>query len=177
MARTKIPSWLKAPPKNFGTATHGKIGAEEYKSLAMVSLTITLIRLWGNAQSGPFRERLDHFLDLTIAIRILAYQSISSTDIQTFIHHYANYTNGLKFLYPYCSIIPTQHMGLHIPEFLTKLGPATRFNENPAEMFIGMLQDVPTNWKYGARCSNICPFPTDVMSHLKAIWSSRFIES
>ncbi|KAG9076662.1 hypothetical protein FRC06_009378, partial [Ceratobasidium sp. 370] len=32
MEHTIIPSWLKAPPKGFGMVSHGKLGAEEYKS-------------------------------------------------------------------------------------------------------------------------------------------------
>lgn len=142
---------MKAPPKNFGTASHGKIGAEEYKSLALVSLTISLVRLWSSAPQD-FKKRLDHFIHLTLAVRVLAYQSITNMEISTFAHHYSAYVNGLKELYPHCSITPVQHLGLHIPYFLEQLGPATRFNENPCEMFIGMLQDVPINWKFG-KCS------------------------
>jgi hypothetical protein len=164
MEHTSIPSWVKAPPKNFGTASHGKIGAEEYKSLALISLTISLVRLWSSADK-EFQHRLDHFLHLTLAIRVLAYQSITHADISTFAHHYALYVNGLKALYPHCAITPVQHLGLHVPDFLSKLGPATRFNENPCEMFIGMLQDIPTNWKLGKNwfylqgAINLTPFP------------------
>ncbi|KAG8735077.1 hypothetical protein FRC10_011013 [Ceratobasidium sp. 414] len=143
----KYPKLAKAPPKEFATISHGKIGAEEYKSLALVSFTITLIRLWGQVGMGALRERLEHFLHLTVAIRVLSFQTISESDVQAFEHYYAIYLNALKKLYPTCSVVPTQHSGLHIPYFLRCLGPGARFNENLAEMFIGMLQDFPTNWK------------------------------
>ncbi|KAG8720110.1 hypothetical protein FRC09_010104 [Ceratobasidium sp. 395] len=149
MDETTIPSWMKTPPKNFASVSHGKIGAEEYKSLALVSFTFTLIRLWGQASVGALRERLDHFLHLTIPIRILGYHARTEADVQTFEHHISIYLNDVKRLYPTCSIIPTQHYALHIPHFLRQLGPAVRFNENPAEMFVGMLQDVHTNFKRG----------------------------
>lgn len=148
MAHTIIPSWIKAPPKNFGTTSHGKIGAEEYKSLALISLTISVTRIWAET-SNPSRPYLDHFLHLSLAICILAYQFIMRADINTFSHHYVIYLDGLKTLYPHCSIMLVQHLGLHVPHFLENLGPATRFNENPCEMFIGMLQEIPTNWKLG----------------------------
>jgi hypothetical protein len=146
MAHTTISSWVKAPPKNFGTSSHGTIGAEEYKSLALISLTFSLVRLWSQADQG-FCERLNQFIHLTLAIRVLAYQSITHTDISTIAHHYALYVSGLKTLYPHYSITPVQPLGLHVPEFLSRLGPATRFNENPCKMFIGMLQDITINWK------------------------------
>ncbi|EUC56742.1 hypothetical protein RSOL_193010, partial [Rhizoctonia solani AG-3 Rhs1AP] len=84
-----------------------------------------------------------------LAIRILAYQTITKEDIQCFEEHYTIYLRDLKQLYPYSTVVPTQHLGTHIPQFLEQFGPATRFSENPAEMFIGMLQEIPTNWKFG----------------------------
>ncbi|KAG8794064.1 hypothetical protein FRC12_000660 [Ceratobasidium sp. 428] len=148
MERTVIPSWMKTPPKEFGRISHGKIGSEEYKSLALVSLTFTLVRLWTHG-SRDFIDRLNHFLHLTQAIRVISYQSISKPDIEMCSRHYMTYLGQLKSLYPHCSITPTQHLGLHIPHFLEILGPAPRFNENPSEMFIGMLQDIPMNWRFG----------------------------
>src|SRR5437763_1866658 len=105
MEQTTIPGWLKTPPFNFATVDHGKIGAEEYKSLALVSLPITLIRLWGDP-SCPFRKHLDHFLHLSLAVCILAYQSITAHDIALFEFHYQEYLAGLKELYPFNSITP-----------------------------------------------------------------------
>ncbi|EUC67074.1 transposase family Tnp2 protein [Rhizoctonia solani AG-3 Rhs1AP] len=150
MRMTNLPGWIKKPPVNFATTEHGRIGAEEYKSLAMVSLPITLIRLWGHPGVRlELRRRLDHFLHLSLAVRILAYQSITPHDIQLFTFHYQEYLNGLKSLYPSCSITPVQHLGMHIPHFLEALGPSTRYSENIAEMFIGILQKLPTNFKMG----------------------------
>ncbi|CAE6478853.1 unnamed protein product [Rhizoctonia solani] len=150
MKETQFPSFLKRPPINFATVDHGKIGAEEYKSLAMVSLPITLIRLWGCLGANPaYRERLDHFLHLSVAIRILAYQTIMAHDINLFEYHYTQYLLGLKTLYPFSSIVPVQHLGLHIPYFLHALGPSSRYSENTPEMIIGILEDISTNHKIG----------------------------
>ncbi|KAG8708093.1 hypothetical protein FRC11_006796 [Ceratobasidium sp. 423] len=43
MTRTILPNWLKRPPLEFATVNHGKLQSEEYKSLALVSFTITLV--------------------------------------------------------------------------------------------------------------------------------------
>ncbi|KAG8706996.1 hypothetical protein FRC11_007780, partial [Ceratobasidium sp. 423] len=149
MGRTTLPCWIKHPPRNFGTISHGKLQSEEYKSLALVSFVLTLVRLWGTEPRGPFREHLDHFLHLMLAVRVLSFQSLVESDIVAFEYHYGKYLNGLSKLYPYASRMPTQHMGLHIPTFLRSLGPSTQFSESTCEMFIGMLQDIGTNFRFG----------------------------
>ncbi|KAF8601122.1 hypothetical protein BDV93DRAFT_446414, partial [Ceratobasidium sp. AG-I] len=145
MGRTTLPRWLKHPPRNFGTVSHGKLQAEEYKSLALVSFVFTLGRIWGAHAAGPLRERLDNFLHLMLAVRILSFQSLVESDIVAFEHNYHEYLKGLPVLYPYASRTPVQHMGLHIPSFLRALGPSTRLSESTCEMFIGLLQDISTN--------------------------------
>ncbi|KAG8713395.1 hypothetical protein FRC11_012299 [Ceratobasidium sp. 423] len=116
MKQTQLPMFLKMPPINFATVDHGKIGAEEYKSLAIVSLPITLIRLWGCAGiDSDYQERLDHFLHLSVVIRILSYQTITAHDINLFEYHYTQYLLGFKGHYPFSSIVLVQHLGLHIP--------------------------------------------------------------
>ncbi|KAH7335572.1 hypothetical protein B0J17DRAFT_576179, partial [Rhizoctonia solani] len=149
MGRTTLPRWIKHPPKNFGTISHRKLQSEEYKSLALVSFVLTLVRLWGTEAQGQFRNRLDNFLHLMLAVRILSFQSLVESDIAAFEYHYSKYLQGLSKLYPYASQTPSQHMGLHIPQFLCTLGPSTRLSESTCEMFIGMLQDIGTNFKFG----------------------------
>lgn len=152
MESTTLPSFVKTPPVNFATVDHGKIGAEEYKSLALISLPITLIKLWGGIGGSQFlRERLDHFLHLSLAVRILAYQSLTLHNILLFEFHYTEYLRGLKNLYPFSSIIPVQHLGLHIPFFLRALGPSIHYSENTSEMYIGILQDIGTNFRFGVQ--------------------------
>ncbi|KAG8715936.1 hypothetical protein FRC09_016172 [Ceratobasidium sp. 395] len=147
MQRTNLPNWLKRPPLNFATTDHGKLASEEHKSLSLVSLPITLIRLWSS--NPELRQYLDHLLQLSVAVRILSYQSLTDRDRTLFKEHYQQYLDQLKSLYPYSSITPVQHLGLHIPYFLHKLGPSTWYSENTCEMFIGMLEDISTNSRIG----------------------------
>lgn len=149
MERTTIPSWLKQPPLGFATFSHGKIQAEEYKSLAVISMTITLVRLWGRYPAGPLRDRLDHFLHLMLAVRIVSFQSLVESDIVAFEHHYGQYMKGLRTLYPHATVTPVQHMGLHMPRFLRSMGPTVRYSESTCELFNGMLQNISTNFKFG----------------------------
>ncbi|QRV80004.1 Transposase family Tnp2 protein [Ceratobasidium sp. AG-Ba] len=150
MTRTLLPSWLKTPPLNFATASHGKLQAEEYKSLAFVLFNITLVRLWGHPNTAPdFCTQLENFLHLMIVVRILAFQSITESDIVAFELHYMRYIEQIKLLYLSCSIVPVHHLGLHIPHFLRSLGPSTRYSESTCEQFIGMFQNISTNFKFG----------------------------
>ncbi|KAG8733241.1 hypothetical protein FRC10_000338 [Ceratobasidium sp. 414] len=152
MEQTILPSWLKHPPIGFATVSHGKLQAEEYKSLVFVSFTLTLVRLWGQDNTiphGPLRERLDNFLHLMLTIRILSFQSLTELDIVAFEQHYSTYLQGLKRLYPSSSFVPVQHYGLHIPQFLRALGPSTRYSESTCEQFVGMFQNISTNFKFG----------------------------
>jgi hypothetical protein len=154
MSKTTLPSWLKHPPINFATVDHGKLQSEEYKSLALVSFTITLVRLWGQEGTlAPLRVHLDNFLHLMLAVRILAFQSITEQDITAFELHYGAYLEGLKTLYPLSSFNCVQHLGLHIPHFLRSLGPSTRWSESTCEQFIGMFQKISTNFKFGTYTS------------------------
>ncbi|KAG9084185.1 hypothetical protein FRC06_004183 [Ceratobasidium sp. 370] len=152
MEQTILPSWLKHPPIGLATVSHGKLQAEEYKSLVFVSFTLTLIRLWGQDNTiphGPLRERLDNFLHLMLTIRILSFQSLTELDVVAFEQHYSTYLQGLKRLYPSSTFVPVQHYGLHIPQFLRALGPSTRYSESTCEQFVGMFQNISTNFKFG----------------------------
>jgi hypothetical protein len=48
MARTQLPSWVTDVPHNWGTATRGKLSANNWRVICTMHLPITLIRLWGS---------------------------------------------------------------------------------------------------------------------------------
>jgi hypothetical protein len=52
MAKTTIPSWLKHAPANFGSTSHGKIKADQWCTVCLVNLVITLGWLWGTSSAG-----------------------------------------------------------------------------------------------------------------------------
>jgi hypothetical protein len=55
IARTSFPSWLVRPPRNFGSASHGKLKADQWRSVCTVSLIITLVRIWGSATASELQ--------------------------------------------------------------------------------------------------------------------------
>ncbi|QRV96139.1 Transposase family Tnp2 protein [Ceratobasidium sp. AG-Ba] len=148
MQRTCLPSWIKAPPNVFASADYSKIGSEEWKTLGLITLPFTLIRIWSTSNQ-TLQKRLENLLHLSIAVRILSYQSLTDHDIRYFEVHYQAYLSDLKELYPYETVVPVQHLGLHIPQFMRKFGPPTRYSKNTCEMFIGMLEEISTNLRSG----------------------------
>ncbi|KAG1887884.1 hypothetical protein F4604DRAFT_1877572 [Suillus subluteus] len=45
MAKTRIPSWLNCAPANFGSASHGKTKADQWRTVCLINLTT--IQLFG----------------------------------------------------------------------------------------------------------------------------------
>ena len=43
----ELPSWLNAAPAAFGTTQHGKLSADQWRTVGTLNLPITLIRRWG----------------------------------------------------------------------------------------------------------------------------------
>ena len=43
----ELPSWLNAAPAAFGTTQHGKLSADQWRTVGTLNLPITLIRTWG----------------------------------------------------------------------------------------------------------------------------------
>ena len=81
IAASSFPSWMERPPKNFGSPSHGKLKADQWRTVCTVSLVITLCRLWGSSSATP-RQRLllDNFLNLTRAVDLAARRSMDVED-------------------------------------------------------------------------------------------------
>ncbi|KAJ3863506.1 hypothetical protein EV359DRAFT_82317 [Lentinula novae-zelandiae] len=94
MKRTILPTWIQAPPPNWGTPAQGKLSAEEYKVVCSISLVITLIRVWGygteDAQSRRFQMLLN-YLDLVHAIHVLLLRETSWQSREYYKSHMQRY--------------------------------------------------------------------------------------
>ena len=71
MKHTELPSWVMGVPHNWGTATHGKLSANNWRVICTVHLPITLIRLWGGDDAPKdWKCKLENFMDLVCAVQI-----------------------------------------------------------------------------------------------------------
>ncbi|KAJ7153149.1 hypothetical protein C8R43DRAFT_950548 [Mycena crocata] len=131
MANVSKPSWVTSVPSAFGgTASTGKLKADQWRTLGTVYMPITLIRLWSASEEGSDRrELLALTMDLVSAVLLASSRTSGSlSTIQMPSNH---------------------HLALHIPEFLMLFGPVHGWWTFPFERMNGKLQRISTNYKPG----------------------------
>ncbi|KAI0082155.1 hypothetical protein K474DRAFT_1586297, partial [Panus rudis PR-1116 ss-1] len=145
---TLLPSWIGRLPTNVGSSQHGKLSADQYRSLCTIYLVKTLTRLWGSEQHRN-HPMLVNYLSLVTAINLAHKRCLSRADIKQYRMHMHHYLRGIRTLYPYADITPNQHLSLHLADVLERFGPVHAWRCFPFERYNGMLQDIPTNNKFG----------------------------
>lgn len=152
MSRLRLPSEIARAPSHPGESDKGKFSADQWKTFCTINLPITLVRLWG---SSPKDERqykmLANFMHLVAAVRLANMRSMSKERIAVFDHHLRAYLSELRILYPHTNITPYQHMMLHFGMQLRRFGPVHSWRCFPFERINYILQNIPTNSRFG-RC-------------------------
>ena len=149
------PSWLTSVPTNLGKAKHGKLKADQWRTLGTTYLPISLIRLWYLVQDSTdqcslqCRKLLEIMLSLISAVTIASSQTISQEKADLYLHHMQSYLKGLRELFPQYRFLPNQHMALHLAEYLQLYGLVHSWWTFPFERLIGMLQRIPNNFQNG----------------------------
>jgi hypothetical protein len=149
------PSWLTSVPTNLGEAKHGKLKADQWRTLGTTYLPISLIRLWYLVQDSTdrrslqCRKLLEIMLSLISAVTIASSRTISQEKADLYLHHMQSYLKGLRELFPQYRFLPNQHMALHLAEYLQLYGPVHSWWTFPFERLIGMLQRIPNNFQNG----------------------------
>jgi Domain of unknown function (DUF4218) len=159
IASTITPSWLASVPSNLGSASHGKLKADQWRVLASVYLPISLIRLWwsvelGNARSESCQKILDVTISLLSAVSIATSRVTSPRHADLYLQHMQAYLTGLKELFPDFKFVPNQHMALHLRDYILLYGPVHSWWAFPFERMIGILQRISTNYKEGTALVN-----------------------
>ncbi|CDO75322.1 hypothetical protein BN946_scf184517.g5 [Trametes cinnabarina] len=147
IASTVLPSWMEKAPRNFGTAAHGKLKADQWRTLGTVNLVITLVRLWGSSSaSDEEREVLDNFIHLACAVDLASRRSMHAERAAAYDRHMEAYLKGLRRLYKH-QIVPNHHLSLHLRPLLEAFGPVHGWWAFPFERYNGILQRMNTNSK------------------------------
>ena len=154
IASTITPSWLSSVPSNLGSASHGKLKADQWRVLGSIYLPISLIRLLWSAELGNSRsERCRKILDVTIsllsAVSIATSRVTSERHAYLYLQHMQVYLTGLKEFFPDFKFVPNQHMALHLRDYMLLYGPVHSWWAFPFERMIGTLQRILTNYKEG----------------------------
>ena len=146
----QLPSWVNPAPKAFGTSQHGKLSADQWRTVSTINLPITLIRTWGLDDDDLHKEMLRNFLDLVEAVEILGLLEIDETRIQEADVLIKKYIDDAKELYRNAKIQPNHHIFLHLSVFLLLFGPVHSWRSFAFERFNFMLQSINTNLNFGA---------------------------
>ena len=148
MKLTQLPSWMSPAPPNWGTATRGKLTADQWMVICTVHLPITLMRIWGNLTDRRF-SLLCNFMDLTSAVQLAEQRALTSQIIADSEMLMARYLNGMKTLFKDAKIQPIHHVALHAGDFLRLYGPTHSVRAFGGERYLEVLGLQNVNNKSG----------------------------
>ena len=146
MERTTLPGWINRGPRNFGSASHGKVSADHWRTVFTINLVITLVHLWGT--SGATKSKMDlleNFIALVTLIwfatsRITSERHIKIVESQLQVYYQTLTALGATFY-------PSYLMTFHIPQCLRLFGPVHGWWSFPYERYNGIIQRLNHNGK------------------------------
>ena len=144
-----LPSWIGRVPSRIGDAKVGKLSADQYRTTCTINLVVTLVRLWTEDGRQRYRDMLDNFMDLVTAINLAHMRVLTPRTIKLYEEVMLKYLRGLRRLYPSVSLTPSQHLSLHLGQVMRRFGPVHAWRCFPFERYNGLLQNIPTNCKFG----------------------------
>ncbi|KAI0690870.1 hypothetical protein C8T65DRAFT_587606 [Cerioporus squamosus] len=142
-----VPSWVEKPPSNIGEASHGKLKADQWRTLCTIFMVLTLVPLWGHASAtAEQRAVLENFVSLIVAVDAATRRSMTPARADLFDRHMENYVKGLRTLFNH-KLTPNHHLSLHLKDCLLLFGPVHGWWSYPFERLNGLLQRFNTNHK------------------------------
>lgn len=138
------PTWVTRLPENFGTATSGKIKADEWRFLILVHAPLVLTSLWAGNPSRYLH--LKNLLYLSIATKVAISRAVTDSGITLFQRMIRLYLKTLRVVAPTYDIVISHHLSLHIHDDLRRHGPSPTHWQFPTEQAIGMLGSLAHNF-------------------------------
>ena len=150
------PTWHEGPPPNFSEKRHGKLKADQWRSLIEFDLPVSLASLLQQARQDRRQSdiaRLSKVFESTMllatAIQWGTSHRTSSLHARTYKDYMSQYLAGIRALRPELDLHPNHHNALHLPEFFPLFGPMHGWWMYPFERVNGILQSTPSNFKLG----------------------------
>ena len=144
-----LPSWIPGAPKKFGTVQHGKLKADEWRTMGTIILVISLGIRWSRSNATERqKELLSNFFDLVIAINHATRRSISSCNLTSYDEYMGKYVLSATKLFGE-ALVPNNHLALHLSDVLARFGPAHGCWAYPFERYNGIISRISTNNKIG----------------------------
>ncbi|KDR71186.1 hypothetical protein GALMADRAFT_75443, partial [Galerina marginata CBS 339.88] len=161
LSEISTPSWVSPVPSNLGSSSHGKLKADQWRTLGVTHLPLSLLKLWGlcdpghSSRSKKCREILEVTINLISAVVLASSRTTSPTIATLYLQNMIAYMEGVKKIFPQYNFLPNHHMSLHLYDYLLLFGPVHSWWTFPFERIIGMLERIPTNFKFGQLESTI----------------------
>ena len=156
MSTTVRPSWHADLPSNFGSPDHGKLKADQWRSLFEFDLPVSLLQLWASKRDSRSSEEntrawaiVENTMDLSQAADWATSNQTSVEHAERYKHFMQRYIEGLRRLYPDMDLVPNHHLALHLDQVLLKHGPIRGTWAFPFERLVGKLQKINTNFLIG----------------------------
>lgn len=166
IAVTIRPSWQAHLPENFGSAEHGKLKADQFRTAYEFDIPVSLVALLdahretrkviGNHsvdEDNNAQRIVDNTLDIAMSLPWALSHRTSTFHQDQYTLHMTRYIRGIQSLYPDFNLRPNHHYALHIPDILAGFGPLRGTWAMPLERLIGRVQDLNTNSKIGPSSS------------------------
>ena len=151
---TQRPRWHAKPPHNLGEASHGKLKADQWRSLIEFDIPVALAYL-AVLHPQPLHDRkraekrFHNTMHLALAVGIGTSRSTCKAFQERYVFHMQQYLKGLMIGNKGRKLKPNHHAALHFPSFLYLFGPVRGWWTFPFERVVGWLQNVPSNHKVG----------------------------
>lgn len=157
LKNTFRPTWQRGPPLNFGCSAHGKLKADQWRSVIEFDVPMFLAQFWSYSDTEVLedlqkrrRQKLqDSTMLLSTAVQWGTSDVTSQDHATEYTRHMIAYLQCILDLYPSFKLRPNHHAALHIGPFLLRFGPMRGWWMFPFERIIGILEKTNTNYKLG----------------------------
>ncbi|KAM5544113.1 hypothetical protein V8D89_002299 [Ganoderma adspersum] len=133
ISNTVFPSWMECPPRNFGSPSHGKLKADQWRMVGTVSLVITLSKLL-----------LNNFIMLICMVDLTIHHSMDPDHMNQFDSYMLHYLKTLHYVFRH-QLISNHNLSLHLRQCLLLFGPVHAWWTFPFKHYNGILQQLNTN--------------------------------
>lgn len=157
--RSFWPLGLNRPPLDWGTTTHGKLGADQFETICTKSsFLVVIVRRWGYpdpqddaATTTRKRRMLHNYADLVKASCMIHNRITSSAHCASCDAHMLRFFGECSTLYRNFAMRPSNHIGLHYGDVMRKFGPSHAIKVPGFERLNYVLSSINTNQKHGER--------------------------
>ncbi|KAJ3528879.1 hypothetical protein NM688_g7934 [Phlebia brevispora] len=130
------PSWMKNLPRTFGSSSHGKLKADQWRTAMEFDLPMSLIEAWALREGSSHQSLIDNTMDLVLALQWATSPRISAFHVSRYMHHIKSYLEGLRRHISWIKLRPNHHYALHLGELMLRFGPT---NSKPGHLEVTMM--------------------------------------